>query len=65
MDIFTVIPLLNEKRLLIVTIIIIFVLKKPRISKYGLKSKFVESTESAESLNTPNQFRKAHRFPLI
>ena len=61
MDIFTVTSLLNEKRISIITMIIIRVLKKPRLSKCRLKSESavyaesakstesVESTESAES----------------
>lgn len=52
MDIFTVTPLLNEKKVTITAIIIICVVKNPKLFKYELKSEsaeFVELAEFAES----------------
>ena len=49
MDIFTVTPLLNEKKVTITAIIIICVVKNPKLFKYKLKSESAESIESAES----------------
>ena len=50
MDIFTVTPLLNEKKVTITAIIIICVVKNPKLFKYGLKSEPAESTKSIKSV---------------
>ena len=55
MDIFTVTPLLNEKKVTITAIIIICVVKNPKLFKYGLKSEpaeFVEFAESTKSIKS-------------
>ena len=49
MDIFTVTPLLNEKKVTITAIIIICVVKNPKLFKYELKSESAEFVEFAES----------------
>ena len=49
MGIFTVTPLLNEKKVTITAIIIICVVKNPKLFKYGLKSESAEFVEFAES----------------
>ena len=52
MDIFTVTPLLNEKKVTITAIVMICVVKNPKLFKYELKSEsaeFVELAEFAES----------------
>ena len=67
MDIFTVTPLLDEKKLPIITI---RVLKKPRLSKSELKSesikpiKSVESAESGESVTFPESVSASAESPF-